>query len=89
MLAKAFILICMVIIIIALGSGLFFLVYDEGKTKRTVTSLTFRIALSLLLFILLFVAFHFGIIQPHGIQNAPIINKSVSIQNESLKDVSA
>ncbi|HHF7346354.1 MULTISPECIES: twin transmembrane helix small protein [Legionella] len=67
MFTKAIILIVMLIILVALGSGLVFLVRDEGKTKRTVKALTWRIALSLLLFLFLFLAFSMGWIQPHAI----------------------
>ena len=67
MFTKAIILIVMLIILVALGSGLVFLVRDEGKTKRTVKALTWRIALSLLLFLFLFLAFSMGWIQPHAV----------------------
>ena len=43
------------------------LVKDEGQSKRMVNALTVRIALSVLLFILLFVAWKGGMIQPHGV----------------------
>ncbi len=36
-------------ILVSLGSGLFFLVRDSGKTERTVFSLSVRVALSALL----------------------------------------
>ncbi|WED43590.1 twin transmembrane helix small protein [Legionella cardiaca] len=67
MFTKAIILIVMLIILAALGSSLVFLVRDEGKTKRTVKALTWRIGLSLLLFLFLFLAFSMGWIQPHSI----------------------
>jgi len=67
MLAKVIILITMLLILVALGFGLFYLVRDEGKTKRTVRALSFRIGISLTLFIFLFLAFHFGLISPHGL----------------------
>lgn len=67
MFTKAIILIVMLIILIALGSSLVFLVRDEGKTKRTVKALTWRIALSLLLFLFLFLAFSMGWIKPHAV----------------------
>ncbi|KTD13297.1 twin transmembrane helix small protein [Legionella jamestowniensis] len=67
MFTKAIILIVMLIILIALGSSLVFLVRDEGKTKRTVKALTWRIGLSLMLFLFLFLAFSMGWIQPHAI----------------------
>ncbi|WP_347252058.1 twin transmembrane helix small protein [Legionella sp.] len=67
MFAKAIIFVVMLIILLALGSGLVFLVRDEGKTKRTVKALTWRIALSLTLFLFLFLAFLMGWIKPHGV----------------------
>lgn len=67
MFIKAIILIVMLIILIALGSSLFFLVHDEGKTQRTVKALTWRIGLSLVLFLFLFLAFSMGWIKPHGV----------------------
>ncbi|CEK11443.1 twin transmembrane helix small protein [Legionella hackeliae] len=67
MFTKAIILIVMLIILGALGSSLIFLVKDEGKTKRTVKALTWRIGLSLILFLFLFLAFSMGWIQPHSL----------------------
>ncbi len=67
MLTKAIILFVMFAILLALGSGLVYLVRDEGKTKRTVKALTWRIALSLSLFIFLMIGFTFGFLSPHGI----------------------
>lgn len=67
MLAKLFIIIVMIIIFGTLISGIIFLIRDRGQSKRTVKALTWRIGLSLALFILLFVCFAFGWIQPHGI----------------------
>jgi len=67
MLFKAIIIVVMLIILFALGSSLFYLVRDEGKTTRTVKALTWRIGLSLALFLLLFLAFSMGWIKPHSI----------------------
>ena len=67
MLTKAIIIFVMITILLALGSGLFYLVRDEGKTKRTVKALTWRIALSISLFIFLLIGFTFGFLSPHGI----------------------
>ena len=47
------ILAVMLAILISLGSGLFFLVRDRGKTQRTVVALSVRVTLSLLLLALL------------------------------------
>jgi len=57
----------MLIILVSLASGLVFLVKDKGESKRAVKALTWRIALSLSLFILLLLAFAFGLITPHGV----------------------
>ncbi|HQR23514.1 MAG TPA: twin transmembrane helix small protein [Steroidobacteraceae bacterium] len=54
-------------IVASLGTGLFHLVKDEGQSKRMVNALTVRIALSVLLFVLLFIAWRGGLIAPHGI----------------------
>ncbi|NKB46908.1 MAG: twin transmembrane helix small protein [Legionellales bacterium] len=67
MLAKFIIIAIMLIILYSLGSGLYYLVRDEGKTKRTVKSLTWRIVLSLSLFFLLLLGYLAGWWQPHGI----------------------
>lgn len=67
MFTKSLIIIVMLIILFALGSSLFYLVKDDGKTKRTVKSLTWRIGLSLTLFLFLFLAFSMGWIKPHGL----------------------
>ncbi len=64
---KILILLVLAAIIVSLGSGLFHLVRDEGQSKRMVNALTVRIALSVLLFALLFVAWKGGLITPHGI----------------------
>ena len=40
---------------------------DQGRSTRTVKALTWRIGLSLALFLLLFVSYYFGLIRPHGI----------------------
>lgn len=67
MLEKIFIIVAMIAILFSLGSGLFFLVKDEGKGKRLVKALTIRIGISLALFILLIVAFAMGWIHPHSL----------------------
>ena len=55
------------IILFSLGSGLVFLLKDEGRTNRTVKALTWRIGLSLGLFLLLILGAMVGIIQPHAV----------------------
>ena len=61
------IVVVLVAIVVSLGSGLFHLVKDDGQSKRMVNALTVRIALSVMLFVLLFVAWKSGLIVPHGI----------------------
>jgi hypothetical protein len=67
MIIKYLIVAVLVAIVVSLGSGLYFLLTDKGGSKRMVNSLTVRIALSVLLFILLFIAWYFELIQPHPV----------------------
>lgn len=67
MLFKTLIIVFMLIILFCLGSGLAFLVRDRGKSTRVVKALTWRIGLSIALFLLLFLAFALGWIKPHGL----------------------
>lgn len=62
---KGFIILFLLVIFFSLASALYYLVHDQGKTNRTVKALTWRIGLSLLLFVLLFIAFALGWITPH------------------------
>lgn len=64
---KILIVACLLAIIASLGAGLFHLVNDKGNSKRMANALTLRIALSVALFVLLFIAWKQGLIQPHGI----------------------
>lgn len=67
MLAKVIIITVMVCIVIALISSLFFLVRDEGTTKRTVKALSWRIGLSLALFFFLLLSYYLKWITPHAL----------------------
>ena len=68
MLAHLIILLFFLVILYSLGSALFYLARGHrGDAKRIVKSLSWRIGLSLLLFILLFVAYGLGWISPHQI----------------------
>lgn len=49
-------------ILFSLFSGLFFLYRDRAANTRTVRALTWRIALSITLFLLLLASFRFGLI---------------------------
>ena len=68
MLIKILILAALFSIVFSLGSGMFYLIKDASGSKRTVNALTWRIGLSLALFVLLFAAWALGFIQPHGVQ---------------------
>lgn len=67
LLFKALVVILLLAIFVSLTSGLAFLVRDKGQSERTVRSLTVRIVLSVLLFILLIIGFATGLIAPHGV----------------------
>ena len=63
-----FVIITLLILIgLSLFSGLFFLVRDQGQSKNVVKSLSWRIGLSVFLFILLILLFLFGVIRPHNV----------------------
>jgi cytochrome bd-type quinol oxidase subunit 2 len=64
---KFLIVVIFIAILISLGTGFFSLMNDKGQSKRMVNALTVRVALSVLLFVLLFAAWYTGQIQPHGI----------------------
>ena len=65
---KFLIITCLIGIILSLGTGLFHLVNDKGNSKKMANALTVRVALSVGLFILLFIAWKQGLIQPHSIR---------------------
>jgi hypothetical protein len=66
---KIIIISALVLIVGALFSALVFLYKDKGKGERTARSLTWRIGLSLGLFMLLMTGYYLGIITPHGLPN--------------------
>lgn len=61
----------LILILWNLGAGLYYMLVDKGTTKRTVNSLTRRIALSVGLILFVILAIHMGWIVPHGIGRAP------------------
>ena len=66
MIIKYIIISLLIAILASLGSALYFLINDKTGGKRTAKALTWRIGLSLTLFIILMVAFSFHLIHPHG-----------------------
>lgn len=69
MLFKILVIVIILAIMWSLGSGLFYLVRerDAKDSARVAKALTWRIGLSLFLFLLLFLAFALGWIKPHGV----------------------
>ena len=65
---KIIVAIAFVLIIGSLASALLFMMRDKGKSNRTVYALTMRVGFSMLLFILLLIAYRLGWIQPTGIR---------------------
>ncbi len=59
---KIVVLVFIVLIIASLGSAMFFLVTDQGGSKRMVKALALRVGLSLTLFLLLMAGHYFGLI---------------------------
>lgn len=55
------------LIIGSLGSALFFLVRDQGRTRNTLHALGWRVGFSVALFAFIMLAQYFGWIQPGGI----------------------
>ena len=66
---KIMVIILCVSIIFALGSALYYLIRGDGKqnSEKMVKALTWRIGLSFLLFLILFLGFALGWIEPHSI----------------------
>lgn len=60
---KIIVLIFIALILGSLGSALYFLVKDKGNSTRTAKALTWRVVLSITLFSLLMLAYHFGLIK--------------------------
>lgn len=64
---KVIIVFLLFFILFSLGSALYYLIRDKDQSDKMVKALTWRIALSLVLFALLIFAFAMGWISPHSI----------------------
>jgi uncharacterized membrane protein len=64
---KAILVLLLIFILFSLGSALYFLVHDKANSDRIVKALTWRVGLSLLLFVILLIAFAMGWISPHPV----------------------
>ena len=65
---KILVAIAFILILGSLGSALFFLMRDKGKSNRTVNALAMRVGLSITLFLLLLAAYKMGWIAPTGLR---------------------
>ena len=54
-------------IIGSLAFALFFMMKDKGTGKRMVTAFAFRVGFSIALFLMILLAYYFGLIKPTGI----------------------
>lgn len=59
---KILVVILLFLVIVSLFGALFFMYRDKGDSKRMVTALTFRIALSVAIFLILIGSYYFGLI---------------------------
>ncbi len=68
---KSLVVILLLAILASLFSALTFLVRDQGSTNRVARALTWRVGLSISLFLLLLLAGWMGWIEPHGLRPGP------------------
>ncbi|MGB8339433.1 MAG: twin transmembrane helix small protein [Burkholderiales bacterium] len=61
---KIVVVILLLMVIISLFSGLYFVMKDKGNSKRAVKALTWRVAFSMGVFLFLMAGYYFGWI-PH------------------------
>jgi len=60
--------VALLMIVISLGSALYFMMKDRGNSSRMVHSLMLRIGLSIVLFLGILLAHYFGLIEATGIK---------------------
>ncbi|MEC5160950.1 MULTISPECIES: twin transmembrane helix small protein [unclassified Janthinobacterium] len=65
---KIVVAIAFILILGSLGSALFYLMRDKGKSNRTVHALALRVGLSITLFLLILLGYKLGYITPTGIR---------------------
>lgn len=68
LLPKVILVLLLAAIVASLFSGLFFLMKDDSRERRTLTALKVRVGLSIVLLIFLALAFSQGWLKPHGLQ---------------------
>lgn len=67
MFAKIIIVALLLAIVLSLFSGLFFMMKDESRSGRMLSSLKVRVGLSITLILFLLLSYRMGWIQPHGL----------------------
>lgn len=65
MLGKIIVVAVLIAILVSLASGLYFLMKDDDDSDRMVKALTWRVALSVTLFLFLMAGYYFGWFQPN------------------------
>lgn len=80
---KIIVILAFILIIISLGSALFHLIRpkSEEESEKTVKALTFRIVLSLVLFIFVFIMVATGLYKPQGIGAGMLMQKPVTVEH--------
>jgi hypothetical protein len=63
---KILIAVALIIVVISLGQALFAMTSGPDNSGRVLKALTVRISVSVALFIGLLIAWHLGLIEPHG-----------------------
>ena len=64
---KIIIILAFILIVSSLGSALFFMMKDQGKSNRMLNSLKIRVGLSISLIIFILIAYYMGWINSHSI----------------------
>ena len=57
---KIILVVLLILVVISLFSGLYFMYQDKGKSRRTVVALTIRVALSVTIFMIVIAGFVMG-----------------------------
>jgi len=78
---KILIILVFLTIIFSLITALYQLIKNKGSSEKMVKALTYRISISLALFILLSIAFMSGLIQPSG------IGMQMQLQKQAQKNI--
>lgn len=56
----------LIAIVVSLGQALFSMTSGPSNDKKMVQALTVRVSLSVTLFVLLLIGWHYGVLTPHG-----------------------